>query len=59
MRTLVCAALALGPAIGGHSNAVTQSWPSRQVTLVVPYAAGAASDMVARTIAPRLAELLG
>jgi tripartite-type tricarboxylate transporter receptor subunit TctC len=59
MRTLVCAALALGAAIGGLSNAVAQSWPSRQVTLVVPYAAGAASDIVARTIAPRLAELLG
>ena len=56
MRTLVCAALALGAAIGGLSNAVAQSWPSRQVTLVVPYAAGAASDIVARTIAPRLAD---
>jgi tripartite-type tricarboxylate transporter receptor subunit TctC len=55
----MCAALALGAAIGGLSNAVAQSWPSRQVTLVVPYAAGAASDIVARTIAPRLAELLG
>jgi tripartite-type tricarboxylate transporter receptor subunit TctC len=59
MRTLVCAALALGAAVGGLSNAAAQSWPSRQVTLVVPYAAGAASDIVARTIAPRLAELLG
>jgi tripartite-type tricarboxylate transporter receptor subunit TctC len=59
MRTLVCAALALGATIGGLSDAAAQSWPSRQVTLVVPYAAGAASDIVARTIAPRLAELLG
>jgi tripartite-type tricarboxylate transporter receptor subunit TctC len=59
MRTLVGAALAVGAAIAGACSASAQSWPSRQVTLVVPYGAGAASDIVARTIAPRLAELLG
>jgi tripartite-type tricarboxylate transporter receptor subunit TctC len=50
---------ALAAVIGGISNAVAQNWPTRQVTLVVPYAAGAASDIVARIIAPRLSELLG
>jgi tripartite-type tricarboxylate transporter receptor subunit TctC len=58
MRTLLRTAVALAAAIG-ISDAGAQSWPTRQVTLVVPYAAGAASDIVARTIAPRLSELLG
>jgi tripartite-type tricarboxylate transporter receptor subunit TctC len=58
MRTLMRTAVALAAAIG-ISDAGAQSWPTRQVTLVVPYAAGAASDIVARTIAPRLSELLG
>jgi tripartite-type tricarboxylate transporter receptor subunit TctC len=55
MRSVV----ALAAVIGGISNAAAQNWPTRQVTLVVPYAAGAASDIVARIIAPRLSELLG
>ena len=36
-----------------------QTWPTRPVTMVAPYAAGSASDNVARALAPRLAELLG
>jgi tripartite-type tricarboxylate transporter receptor subunit TctC len=59
MRPMIRAAVALGVAIGGLSNAGAQSWPTRQVTLVVPYGAGAASDVVARIVAPRLAEVLG
>jgi tripartite-type tricarboxylate transporter receptor subunit TctC len=58
MQTLMRSAVALVAVIGGFSNAVAQNWPTRQVTLVVPYAAGAASDIVARMIAPRLSELL-
>jgi tripartite-type tricarboxylate transporter receptor subunit TctC len=59
MRTSMRSVVALAVVIGGISNAVAQNWPTRQVTLVVPYAAGAASDIVARIIAPRLSELLG
>lgn len=35
------------------------SWPERAVKLVVPYAAGGATDTLARAIAPRLSEKLG
>jgi tripartite-type tricarboxylate transporter receptor subunit TctC len=59
MRTSMRSVFALAAVIGGISNAVAQNWPTRQVALVVPYAAGAASDIVARIIAPRLSELLG
>jgi tripartite-type tricarboxylate transporter receptor subunit TctC len=59
MRTLTRATVGFGVAISGICDADAQTWPTRQVTLVVPYAAGAASDIVARTIAPRLSEVLG
>jgi tripartite-type tricarboxylate transporter receptor subunit TctC len=35
------------------------AWPSRPITLIVPYPPGGSSDNVARPIVPRLAELLG
>jgi tripartite-type tricarboxylate transporter receptor subunit TctC len=36
-----------------------QTWPTQPVTLVVPFGPGGGTDVVARTIAPRLSELLG
>jgi tripartite-type tricarboxylate transporter receptor subunit TctC len=36
-----------------------QNWPTRPVTLVVPFAVGSGSDLLARVLGPRLAELLG
>ena len=41
------------------SPASAQSWPVRPVTMVVPFAAGSASDTVARILAARLSEVLG
>jgi tripartite-type tricarboxylate transporter receptor subunit TctC len=38
--------------------AVAQSWPTRPLTLVVPFAAGGPSDVAARIIAQRMSELL-
>ncbi|MBX9825191.1 MAG: tripartite tricarboxylate transporter substrate binding protein [Xanthobacteraceae bacterium] len=43
----------------GIITASAQTWPSRFVTLVVPFGAGSASDTVARILAARLSELLG
>jgi tripartite-type tricarboxylate transporter receptor subunit TctC len=39
--------------------ALAQEWPTRPVTLIVPYAAGGPVDTVARIIAARLSEILG
>ena len=39
--------------------ASAQTWPTRPVTMVVPFSAGSASDTVGRIIAARLSELLG
>jgi tripartite-type tricarboxylate transporter receptor subunit TctC len=39
--------------------AAAQSWPTRPMTMVVPFAAGGPADTVGRILAPRLSELLG
>jgi tripartite-type tricarboxylate transporter receptor subunit TctC len=39
--------------------APAQSWPSRPLTMVVPFAAGGGADVMGRILAARLAEVLG
>ena len=39
--------------------AQAQSWPTRPVTMVVPFAAGGGTDLLGRIVAKRLAEVLG
>ena len=47
------AALFLGVLAG---SAIAQAWPSRAVTIVVPYPAGGATDVIARMLAERMAK---
>jgi tripartite-type tricarboxylate transporter receptor subunit TctC len=39
--------------------AAAQTWPARPITMVVPFAAGSASDSVGRVLTARLSEVLG
>lgn len=48
----LCAAAASLPA-------AAQSWPSRPITLIVPYTPGTGYDVIARAVEPRLAQSLG
>ena len=52
---LTCAAVAMLAAATGYA----QSWPVKPIRIVVPFAAGGPADITARTIGPRLTELLG
>ncbi|MSQ70728.1 MAG: tripartite tricarboxylate transporter substrate binding protein [Betaproteobacteria bacterium] len=57
MRPLLSAAV-LAVAALCASVAFAQSWPSRAVTLIVPYAPGGSVDAVARFVVPKLQERL-
>jgi len=54
----ICLALLLAAMLGA-TPAASQNWPSRPVTLIVPYAAGGSVDVVARVVAGKLGERLG
>lgn len=53
---LVCAAAAT---ILGAGQASAQKWPERTVTLVVPFAAGSATDVLGRVLAAGMTDALG
>jgi len=57
MARTVALAFAAALALAGAAGA--QDWPTRPVTMVVPFAAGGPVDTSARIMAARLAELLG
>jgi len=56
MKRLI-ATLALG--LAATSAAWAQAWPTKPVTLVVPFPAGGSTDMVGRAIGTKLAATLG
>lgn len=49
----------LGATLGFASAAHAQAWPSRPVTIVVPFTAGTTSDVIARNLAQELSTKLG
>jgi tripartite-type tricarboxylate transporter receptor subunit TctC len=55
LKLLACAAGGAFPLIGARAD----SWPSKPVTLVVPWPAGGGTDVIARTVANKLQERLG
>ncbi len=59
MRKLIFAMLAMIGACGLAVSAAAQSFPSRPITLIVPFAAGGPSDTVARVVAQGMSQTLG
>jgi tripartite-type tricarboxylate transporter receptor subunit TctC len=55
-RLAQVAILALGLACGSSSIASAQSYPSKPIHIIVPFAAGGITDVVARALGQRLAE---
>jgi tripartite-type tricarboxylate transporter receptor subunit TctC len=54
MRLLTCCALALFSLLAASAQAA--DYPERNITVIVPFPAGGASDMTARLVTPKLAE---
>jgi len=52
-------ALTLAPILGPHVARAQAAWPSRSVKVIVPFAPGGATDIIARTIGNRLSEVWG
>ena len=50
---------ACGILAAASSSAFAQSWPSRSITMVVPFPPGPAVDLVARIVPAKLAEAVG
>ena len=57
-RHLLAGAAALGLARLTPAWAQAEAWPTRPLRIVVPYPPGGSSDIIARIIAPRLADAL-
>jgi tripartite-type tricarboxylate transporter receptor subunit TctC len=56
-KTLITLFTALAAATGAQAQA--QAWPSKPVTLLVPFPPGGSTDMIARTLGSKLQEKLG
>ena len=61
MKIRAAIVVAIGALAASHaaSPAAAQTWPSRTITLVVPFAAGGGTDAIGRVIAEKLAARLG
>ena len=58
LRSRIVQSLALALAITG-TNVMAQSWPSKPVTIVVPFPAGGTTDVLARAISTKLSAAIG
>ena len=57
MKRLITAAIVA--ALAGSTPAVTQTFPSRPITIIVPFAAGGPTDALARILGDKMRQILG
>lgn len=59
-RTRISRALAaLAAGLCLSTGAAADAWPSKTIKIIIPFAAGGVTDVVIRTISPKLSEALG
>lgn len=56
-KLLVATAIAIGAVTGGSATA--EVYPSRPITMIVPFGAGGPTDVIARVLAQRMGQSLG
>ena len=56
-RTMIGATVAAAVTIGGAAHA--QSYPTRPITVIIPFAGGSASDVVSRIMFNKMSQSLG
>jgi tripartite-type tricarboxylate transporter receptor subunit TctC len=59
LRRVAALALLTSVTMAAAASAVAQSWPNRPLTMIIPYAPGGSTDLIARLVAPGLAAELG
>src|SRR5438094_4681313 len=59
MRRIIHASVYAAIALAGLFSAAAQNYPSRPITLVVPYSAGGGNDVMARIVAEKMSRSLG
>lgn len=59
MRRLVAFIASITCAVAIRAPVAAQEFPSRPLTLVVPFAAGGSTGLIARMMLPRMSEVLG
>jgi tripartite-type tricarboxylate transporter receptor subunit TctC len=59
MKKTIGAIIALVALAGFLAPAAAQDFPTRQMTMVIPFAAGGPTDLLGRVIAQRMSEILG
>jgi tripartite-type tricarboxylate transporter receptor subunit TctC len=58
-RTLALAALGLGATALSLSSALAQGFPTKPITMIVPFAAGGPTDIIARIVSDPMSKTLG
>src|ERR671912_2818163 len=58
-RTLAVLGTCLGLSWDLSDPARSQDWPTRPVTMVIPFAAGGPTDVLGRVMAERMSQILG
>jgi tripartite-type tricarboxylate transporter receptor subunit TctC len=59
MRSFVCIVAAAAALIGASQTASAQPYPARPITVIVPFAAGGPTDVLARILGQHMSQTLG